>query len=121
MKTVDMQAEDFGELIGEDLSGVTFVRDYLQLQFNPPPSLNAYTPVTVHCGQEVATFGDASFPNLLIGQLNKFVRRVDLVPDVALTLIFDDGSSISISLLPADYVGAEAVNLFCKNNKWVVL
>jgi hypothetical protein len=32
-------SDDFAELIGEDLSGVTFVRDYLQLQFNPPPIL----------------------------------------------------------------------------------
>jgi hypothetical protein len=42
-----MTSEDFKDFVGEDLSGVTFVRDYLQLQFNPPPMINAYTPVQI--------------------------------------------------------------------------
>jgi len=37
----------FDELIREDLSGITFDRDYLQHQFDPPLVLNVYTPVTV--------------------------------------------------------------------------
>ena len=31
------------QLVGEDLSGIVFVRDYLQLQFNPPPRINVYS------------------------------------------------------------------------------
>ena len=66
--------DDFSELVGEDLSGVTFVGDYLQLQFNPPPLLNAYTPVTVRSGAHTATFGEAAFANLLIAQIGKVVN-----------------------------------------------
>jgi hypothetical protein len=117
---VKIRGKHFHELIGEDLSGVTFVRDYLQLQFNPPLILNAYTPVTVHCGDEVATFGEEPFPNLLLAQLNKFVGNVEFVPDEVLMIIFDDRSKISVSLRPADYVGPEAINLFCKNGEIVV-
>ncbi len=105
--------EGFDDLVGEDLSGVTFVRDYLQLQFNPAPTLNAYTPVTVRCGDDVATFGEDDFPNLLLAQLNKFVQAVELIPDKALVLTFDDGSRISVSLRPEDHVGPEAI-YFCR-------
>lgn len=116
-----IRGEGLRELIGEDLSGVTFVRDYLQLQFNPPTMLNAYTPVTVQCRNESATFGEKLFANLLLSQLNKFVRDVEFLPDEALRLIFDDQSTISVSLRPADYVCAEAVNLFCKNKEMIVV
>lgn len=89
-----IQSEDFvNELVGEDLSGVTFVRDYLQLQFNPPPMLNVYTPLTVRSGKESATFGESAFPNLLLAQIGKFVKSVELVPDEALDILFEDGST----------------------------
>ncbi len=111
----------FQELIGEDLSGVTFVRDYLQLQFNPPMMLNAYTPVTVRCGEDSATSGERQSPNLLLAQLNKYVRVVEVTPDEALVIIFADGSRIAVSLRLADYDGPEALNFFRKNNEIVVV
>ncbi len=111
----------FHELIGEDLSGITFVRDYLQLQFNPPMMLNAYTPVTVRCGEGSATSGEKRFPNLLLAQLNKYVRAVEFTPEEALAIIFDDGSRIAVSLRLADYDGPEALNFFGKNNEIVVV
>ena len=67
----------FHELIGEDLSGTAFVRDYLQLQFSPPMMLNAYTPVTIRCGEDSATSGEKRFPDLLLAQLNKYVWAVE--------------------------------------------
>ncbi len=96
-------------LLGEELSGVTFVRDYLQLQFNPPRVLNALTPVTVTTASASAILGEPDFANLLIGQINKCVRAVEFSESVACRLIFDDRSVISISLKPEDYVGAEAI------------
>lgn len=111
----------FDELIGEDLSGVTFVRDYLQLQFNPPLMINAYTPVTVRCGEDTAIFGEEGFANLLLAQLNKHVRAVEFTTDKALDIIFADEPRISVSLRPADYVGPEALNLFGGNKEIVVV
>jgi hypothetical protein len=64
-----MTSDVFADLVGEDLSAVVFVRDYLQLQFNPLQILNVYTPLTVQCVEKVATFGDEKFANLLIGQI----------------------------------------------------
>ena len=82
----------------------------MQLQFNPPPTIIAYTPVTVQCGEDTATFGEKTFPNLLLAQLNTFVQAVEFMPDEALDIVFDDGSRIAVSLRPADYVGPEACN-----------
>src|SRR5688572_6417823 len=116
-----MQTNEFQELIGEDLSGVSFVRDYVQLQFNPPPMINAYTPVTVRCKDQQAEYGESVFANMLLGQINKIVREVVLSPAEALTITFDDGSAISISLRPEHYVGPEALNLFRKNGEVIVV
>jgi hypothetical protein len=104
------------ELVGEDLSGVTFVRDYLQLQFNPPPCLNVFARVTVRTAVEEASSGDDSFPRLLVGQINKFVQKVDVRAGRSLDLTFDDASVISISLRTEHYVCDEAIVCELKNH-----
>lgn len=60
--------------------------------------LNAYTPLTVRSGTKCATVGENAFPNILLAQI-----------------LFEDGS-ISVSVRPTDYVGPEAINLFCKKS-----
>ncbi len=107
-------------LVGEELSGVTFVRDYLQLQFNAP-LLNAYTPVTVQRGDHRAVFGETVFANLLIGQIGKVVRSAGLRADEALDITFDDNSKILISLRPEDYVVPEAIMLSGRNGECIVI
>src|SRR5712664_180557 len=64
------------QIIGEQLSGVTFVMDYLQLQFNPPPIINAYTPVTVCSNGKSCVSGDDQFRNVLCEQITKIVKSV---------------------------------------------
>jgi hypothetical protein len=100
------RAKGFGELVGEDL--------------NPPPLLIAYTPVSVRSGLRTATFGEEAFANLLIAQINKVVRAVD-VGQQELEIRFDDGSSIAVSLRPEHYVGREAINLHRKDRSMVVI
>jgi len=112
---------NFQELVGEDLSGVTFVRDYIQLQFNPPPLLNALTSVSVRSADRIYLSGDEGFANAIIAQINKIVAQVDFKDADSLNLLFEDGSSISISLRPEDYVGPEAVNLFLRDKSMVVI
>ena len=107
-------------LLGEELSGVTFVRDYLQLQFNPGPILHALTPVKVTTTAASATFGESPFANLLIGQIKKVICAVEFHESVELRLLFEDQSTISISLKPSDYPGPEAINLHLANGTCVV-
>jgi hypothetical protein len=103
----------FKDLLVEDLSGVTFVRDYVQLQFNPNPVLNVYTPITVTTDALKSRTGESEFANVLIGQINKFVAEVTIEPEVSISIHFRDGSVISFSTRPEDRVH-EAFTLFTK-------
>jgi hypothetical protein len=76
--------------------------DYLQLQFNPPPTINAYTPVTVLSAGKTCVSGDDQFRNWLCAQITKIVRSVVIKNEKAFLITFEDGSAISISLKPSD-------------------
>src|SRR6267143_433397 len=98
------------QLVGEDLSGIVFVRDYLQLQFNPPPQINAYsTRVVVSSNGRSAAFGEEAFANLAIGLIGRFVREVRVDAQQSFCILFTDGAEIIISLRPEHYQGPEAV------------
>ena len=113
-------SEDFKELVGNTLSGITFVMDYLQLQFNPPPTLNVYTPISVQVGTARASFGEAPFANLALSQIGKEVKSVVFSLHDAMTISFVDGSAFVISLKEQDYDGPEAINYFGPGNEFVV-
>jgi hypothetical protein len=114
-------SKDFDEFVGRDLGAVVFVRDYLQLEFDPPPRMNIYAPATVTCGHRSATFGETAFANLLVAQIGKVVRGVELRRNEALEVTFEDASRVSVSLLPDDAVGPEAVYLSLADGRWLVL
>jgi hypothetical protein len=109
------------QIVGEQLSGVTFVMDYLQLQFNPPPIINAYTPVTVRSSNRSCVSGDDQFRNRLCEQITKIVKSVLIQSEEAFFITFEDGSEISISLKPSDYAGPEALEFHGRDNLWMVL
>jgi hypothetical protein len=109
------------QIVGEQLSGVTFVMDYLQLQFNPPPTINAYTPVTVISGDSTCVSGDDQFRNRLCEQITKTVKKVAVRDAEAFVIEFEDGSVISVSLRPTDYVGPEALEFVGRDNVWMVI
>jgi len=111
----------FAELIGKDLAGVIFIRDYVQLQVDSGFVLSALTPVTVRCGGTSATLGEAAFANLLIGQIGKIVGGVDLRSKEALTIRFEDGSTIAVSLRLDDYRGPEAILLAGPKQRLLVI
>jgi hypothetical protein len=116
-----MKTEHSKQIVGEQLSGVTFVMDYLQLQFNPPPTINAYTPVTVTCGGSTFMSGDDQFRNRLCDQITKTVKAVIVKEAEAFVITFEDASVISISLLASDYVGPEALEFIGRDNIWIVI
>jgi hypothetical protein len=117
---MSVDGDDFGELRGRELSAVVFVRDYLQLQFDPPPTLNIYTPVTVVSEERTEVHGEPGFANLLIGQIGKTVRDVVVRAGESFELGFSDGSRLCASLRPVDLVGGEAI-YFSGTKSWSVL
>jgi hypothetical protein len=109
------------QIVGEQLSGVTFVMDYVQLQFNPPPILSAFTPVSVRIGATSWRSGDDQFRNRLCEQITKIVKSVKVLEGDAFEIEFEDASAISISLKDADYVGPEALYFSGRQNEMVVI
>ena len=117
MKTAGQRLLD--QLLTEDLSGVTFVGDYLQLQFNSPPTINVYSRCTIRTSDASASFGDQAFANLLIGQINKPVRFVSDDHDV-FTITFSDNSRIEIPFGEGTFEGPEAFVFWGRNDHWGV-
>ena len=115
------QTDPSRQIVGEQLSGVTFVMDYLQLQFNPPPTINAYTPVTVSSSGKTCVSGDDQFRNRLCEQITKIVKSVVIKEEEAFSIAFEDDSVISISLKPSDYTGPEAMEFIGREKLWMVI
>ena len=117
----ETERELYQQIVGEQLSGVTFVMDYLQLQFNPPPTINVYTPLTVRQDGLFFAWGDDQFRNKLCEQITKIVKSVEINDNEFFLIVFEDGSEISISLNPDDYVGPEVLHFWGRNNLWIVI
>lgn len=108
------------DIVGQDLSAVTFVRDYVQLQFDGP-MMNVLTPIVVRAGTLVSRQGGDGFRDALCGQISKTVVGARADEDDALTISFSDGSAVSISLKQEDYVGPEAVVIWGTGPRWAVM
>ena len=109
------------QLIGEQLSAVTFVQDYLQLHFDGP-CLNVYNPLTVTTINSTVKTWDNQLRNTLCGQIAKTVVAITIVAHRYLRITLVDGVAISISLSDKDYTTAEALYYHgFQNDNWGVL
>ena len=113
-------ADALGELVGRELSSVTFVRDYVQLAFDGP-GINAYTLPTVTRGSEVLSLRQPGYRDCLCEQIGCRVERTE-VDDQRASIIFENGAVVSISLRDDDYRGPEALefSLDRRDRIWVV-
>jgi hypothetical protein len=94
-------------LLGQELSGVAFVRDYIQLQFDDR-GLTAVTLPTVASKGGTHLSGMPGYRDSLCERIGHMVVDARMREDEGIELKFDDGSVISISLKREDYIGAEA-------------
>jgi hypothetical protein len=113
-------SDPFQQIVGEHLSAVTFVQDYLQLQFDGP-GLNALTVVTVTSPGGQARSGEDQFRNLLCSCITRQVLGVEVSEHEALHIRLTDGFSISVSLRDEDYRCAEAITFYGAKNEIVVI
>jgi hypothetical protein len=106
-------------IAGKQLSAITFVMDYWQLQFDGV-IMNALTRVQVSADGKAVANGDDQFRNVICGQIGKIVATVAFEKSQSFTITFEDRTSISISLKTEDYVGPEAIVLNDSNQTIVV-
>jgi hypothetical protein len=93
-------------LQGRALSAVTFVQDYIQLQFDGA-LLSAYVWPCVQTSEKATDAGQPGYRDLLCEQIGKIVRRTLDEPDKRILIVFDD-AQIEINLEQEGRVGPEA-------------
>lgn len=92
------------------LTEVIFLHGYVQLLFNGA-YLNAYTRPTVVTFAGAVDPTAAEYRDALRKLIGKVVKTVCEVPEERLSIQFDDGTSVEISLKAEDRVCAEAAML----------
>lgn len=107
-------------IIGEYLSAVTFVMDYVQLDFNGA-CLTALTLPTVRVFDRVWSDADPEWRNRLCDRIGVIARSVDIRDGDRVSVDFEDDSRIEISLRASDYRGPEAINFNAPGQHFVVL
>jgi hypothetical protein len=113
-------ADALAKLVGLDLSSVTFVRDYVQFEFDGP-TMSAYTMPTVEFGPESLSLGQGGYRDILCKQIGCRVERTE-VGNQRVSIVFESGVAFSISLRDDDYRGPEALEFWLdrKDKIWVV-
>lgn len=119
--TSETEFELYQQIVGQQLSAVVFVMDYIQFQFNPPPTITIFTRIIVQTSEVHFTQGDDQFRNKLCEQITKIVKFIEVNREDVFKIVFQDDSEISISLHPEDYVGPEALVFFGHNDRWSVI
>jgi hypothetical protein len=106
------------ELMGHVLSSVEFVEDYVQLRFDGA-CLSAYTLPVVTWGAGTLAFGESGYRDVLCRQIGCRLVQTD-VDDTVVSMIFESGATVSISLRDEDYRGPEALQLSLDQSRiWV--
>jgi hypothetical protein len=105
-------------LVGSRLSGVAFVMDYVQCDFDTA-KLTAYTVPSVKVDERAWSRTDAGWRDALCERIGIAVRRV-VRSDEQLSIDFEDNSTIVVSLRDCDYVGPEAFMLSSADHPIVV-
>jgi hypothetical protein len=104
-------------LIGEQLSTVTFVQDYLQLHFDGP-RLTVFSHAVVMHGDKIFHWGKPGFRDALCNSIAKQVTEARVAYGDTIAIRFADGAMIKISLKDEDYSGGEAVNFDAGGDVW---
>jgi len=100
--------QDLDAIIGEQLSSVEFVQDYVQLHFDGP-YLIAFTWPVVEVQDKIFSSGAPQYRDALCERIARKVLTATLVEDDSVKIGFDDGAIIRISLRHEDRTGPDAV------------
>jgi len=84
-------------LLGEQLSSVEFVQDYLQLHSDGPTVTLFVWPIVEFAGREVH-FGDATYRDELCKRISRKISEVAVAIEKSIVFSFEDGISLRVSL-----------------------
>ena len=98
---------DVSAIEGQELSAVEFVQDFLRLRFDGP-MLTLYAWPHVLLADFSIAFGEPEYRNALCAQIGEMVAKASLEEMEALTVEFESGTVIALSLREEDLSGPEA-------------
>ena len=98
---------DISAIVGEELTAVEFVQDYLQLRFDGP-MLTLFAWPHVLLSEYSVAFGEPEYRNALCSQIGERVEKAELDEGNALTLKLENGTALALSLREEDLDGPEA-------------
>ena len=104
---------DISAIEGEELTAVEFVGDYLRLRFGDSPGsagpmLTLYAWPHVLLADFSLAFGEPEYRNGLCAQIGEMVAKAQLEETEALTVEFESGTVIGLSLREEELDGPEA-------------
>ncbi len=98
---------DVSALEGQELTAVEFIADYLRLRFDGP-MLTLYAWPHVLLADFSVAFGEPEYRNALCAQIGEMVGTAKLEELDALTVEFESGTVLALSLREEDMDGPEA-------------
>jgi hypothetical protein len=104
-------------IIGEQLSAVTFVQDYVQLHFDGP-RLTVFSHAVIMLGDKPFHWDQPGFRDALCNNIAKKVTEARVVYGDNISISFANDSTIKISLKDEDYLDGEAVSFDTGGNEW---
>ncbi len=104
---------DLSAMEGQELTAVEFVGDYLRLRFgdvpgSPGPMLTLYAWPHILLSDFSIAYGEPQYRNALCAQIGETVAKALLEEMEALTIEFESGTVIALSLREEDMDGPEA-------------
>ena len=98
---------DVSAIEGQELTAVEFVTDYLRLRFDGPMLTLCAWPHILLAEFSIA-YGEPEYRNALCAQIGEMVAKASLEELDALTVEFESGTVIALSLREEELSGPEA-------------
>jgi len=98
---------DISAIEGQELTAVEFVGDYLRLRFDGP-MLTLYAWPHILLADFSIAYGEPEYRNGLCAQIGEMVAEAELQELEALTVEFESGTVIALSLREEELDGPEA-------------
>jgi len=98
---------DISAIEGQELTAVEFVGDYLRLRFDGP-LLTLYAWPHILLADFSIAYGEPEYRNALCAQIGEMVAKTALEELEALTVEFESGTVIALSLREEELDGPEA-------------
>lgn len=116
----DVELELLQTIVGEQMSSVEFIMDYVQLRFDGA-TLTTFTLPTVSRENQTLHWGESGYRDELCRQIGHLVKSVSIRSKEFIEISFDDSVVIQISLRESDYQGPEAAMFHSVSDKWWVI